>query len=572
MTTMAKTNTSEIIAAPRVTTTPEGKKITVIPATKSLHPERDGVTPIRPKIRVAAYCRVSTLLEEQQSSYSAQKNYYEKFIANHPDWELVGIYGDEGKSGTTLSGRTGFLEMMDDARAGMIDRIITKATSRFGRNNTEFMQILDELDFYGVEVLFESEGIVTTGQQNRMMLQIMGATNEHYSNSLSNNVRWSRERSMREGKVTICYKRFLGYEKGEDGKPKIVEEEAKTVRLIFKMFLKGKSYSVIARYLNENGYLTATGKTAWTAPGVRRILENEKYTGDVLMQKTFKRSYLDKRARVNTGERPQVLIENNHEPIIDKSTFAKVQKMIAKHSCKNNRGTDKGPFTGKIICEHCNDYYGHRTWSSRGNIKYGMWVCIHKYTEETVYNNKRCKSVNLRQEWVEQGYLDTINRVLAARSEYLAKYEGKLRRLNHQLETTPIKANIKTLKRRIREIVKAGETLSQEWELTFGKNDEFMSKQASLKSEMNQALAKKAALEDEFNNLRIKQAEIITLINTLKELPANLMTFNKVAEDSFSNIIDYISVNSRSITYHLYGGERIKLKVEDVKNAFLRRT
>ena len=172
--------------------TPEGKTIKIIPATKSLHPERDGVAPSRKKVRVAAYCRVSTSLEEQQGSFAMQKSYYENFINSRPDWELVGIYGDEGKSGTSLKGRTGLLDLMDDVRAGKIDHVIMKATSRLSRNTVDFISVLDELEYYGVGVSFESEGIITSGQQNRTMLQIMGATNEQYSNTLSNNVRWSK--------------------------------------------------------------------------------------------------------------------------------------------------------------------------------------------------------------------------------------------------------------------------------------------------------------------------------------------------------------------------------------------
>lgn len=160
---------------------------------------------------------------------------------------------------------------------------------------------------------------------------------------------------------------------------------------------------------------------------------------------------------------------------------------------------------------------------------------------------------------------NTINHVLAARSEYLAKYEGKLRRLNHQLETTPNHAKLKAIKQRIWEIVKAGESLAQEWELTFGKNDECMSKQAELKSEMNQALTEQTKLENKLNKLRIEQKEISTLIDILKALPQALTAFNKEAENSFYDIIDHISVNSRSVTYHLFGDERVKIKVEDLK-------
>lgn len=547
------------------------KKVVIIPATKSLHPERDGVKPIRDKVRVAAYCRVSTAQEEQQGSFALQRSYYEKFIANNPSWELVQIYGDEGKSGTSLKGRTGFLAMMDDVRAGMIDMIITKATSRFGRNNAEFIQVLDELDEYGVEVLFESEGIVTSGTQNRTMLQVMGASNEHYSNTLSNNVRWSKERNMRQGKVTISYKTFLGYEKGPDGNPVIIPEEAETVRAIFSLFLSGMSYGSIAKKLNSESITTKNGK-AWTSESVKRILTNEKYTGDVLLQKTYKKSYLDKASKKNNGEKPMVLVENNHPAIIDRTTFAKAKELMAERKKKKHYGTATNPFIGKVVCSECNNFYGHRIWNSRGNIKYDMWVCTHKYTEETVYSDNKCRSANLRQEWLERGYLVALGQLLADTARINAKYARKLARIDQQLngskKTDSLDDQIKKAAAEIREIEGRRLNTEREYELSFGRNSEFANKKHQLKVAAQAAITKKQALEAQRDNLRARQKELISFLSTIKTITPSILNHTGFIDSTvpiFLNTIDHITVTDQTITYHFYGDESVRLNIKDLK-------
>lgn len=538
------------------------KKVTVIPATKSLHPERDKIKPTREKIRVAAYCRVSTTMEEQQGSYNLQQKYYEALINNNPAWESAGVYGDEGKSGTSLKGRTGFLEMMDDVRAGKIDYIITKATSRFGRNNAEFIEILDELERYGVEVLFESEGIVTSGQQNRTMLQVMGATNEHYSNTLSNNVRWAQERNMRKGKVNFCYKHFLGYEKGEDGEPKIVEEEAKIVRLIYDLFLDGKSYTYIAKYLTDQRIPTPAGKTVWESTTIKSILTNEKYTGDALLQKTFKRSYLDKRAYKNNGEKPQVIVENNHDAIIDKATFARVQELVKSRTRKHNSGTSKNPLSGKLVCSDCGEYFGHKTWTSRGRIKYSMWVCNHKYAEENSFGGNKCKTANLRQEWVEQGYLIAINELLAGKSQILGKYGRKLARIERRLDSGEIEAELNALDQERKTIDEQMATLKGEWEFSYGNNADYNEKQYKLELQAKSIVEKGHELEEERLRLNTDKKVIQAFIDTMNSLPDKLLRFHG---NDFINSIDHIEVSQFVLSYHFYGGECVKVNIELLK-------
>ena len=553
-------NTNNITATLDSTNTE--RRVIYVPPTKSLHPEHDGVKPRDGKIRVAAYCRVSTTLEEQQGSYNLQETYYEAMIKKNPDWEFAGIYGDEGKSGTSLKGRTGFLSMMDDVRAGKIDYIITKATSRFGRNVHDFIEILDELESYGVEVLFESEGIVTSGRQDRTMLQIIGATNEHYSSSLSDNIRWSKERNMQQGKVTISYKTFLGYRKGEDGKPEIVEEEAKVVRQIYALYLEGKSYSYIARFLIAEGIPTPGGKRGWTATRIRSILTNEKYTGDVILQKTFTRNYLDKKSRINDGEKAKVIVENNHDAIIDKATFARVQELIKKRASRKDAGTDTSPFVGRVICGDCGDYFVHKTWNSRGRIKYAMWVCNSKYTELTAYTDKKCQVANIREEWLEQGYLYAVRQLLARKEQIRGRYTHKLSQIDARLDSGEIENELVALDVMANKARADYAALKGEWEFTFGDDNTYDKKLLALTKKTNDIQSKINKLEEEKMSLASEKSKIRTFLETLNSMPENPIRFNG---KYFINTIDRVEVGKTDITFHFYGGESIKVTIEQLK-------
>ena len=206
-----------------------------------------------PKLKVAAYARVSTEQDEQQSSYEAQVNYYNQYIRNNPAWEFVGIYADEGITGTNTKKRDGFNRMIADAKAGKIDLILTKSISRFARNTVDALQTIRELSAIKVEVYFEKEGIHTLDKQCEVMLTIMSSLAQEESRSISENVRWGKQKSMQDGNVSFGYRHFLGYRKGEDGRPEVVPEEAAIVRDIYRMFLDGMTIRNIAKELTERG-------------------------------------------------------------------------------------------------------------------------------------------------------------------------------------------------------------------------------------------------------------------------------------------------------------------------------
>ena len=279
------------------------RTVTVLPPTIN----RETAAPIgsAAKRKVAAYARVSTDHEEQQSSYEAQCDYYTKFIRGRDDWEFVGIYSDEGITGTCMSKREGFTRMVDDALAGKIDLILTKSVSRFARNTVDSLTTIRKLKEHGTEVFFEKESIWTFDSKGEMLLTILSSLSQEESRSISENVKWGQRKKFSDGKFSICYGRFLGYEKGEDGTMVINEEQAKTVERIYSDFIMGLSPKAIAKRLTEDGVPTPGGQEKWYEGTVRSILKNEKYMGCALLQKTYTPDFLTKKAVKNKGEVPQ---------------------------------------------------------------------------------------------------------------------------------------------------------------------------------------------------------------------------------------------------------------------------
>lgn len=395
-------------------------KVTKIAPTKTL--QNRPINEIRKK-RVAAYARVSTELEEQQSSYAAQIDYYTKFISNNPNWELINVYADEGISGTSTKKREGFNNMIKDAEDGKIDIILTKSMSRFARNTLDTIKYVRRLRDVGVEVRFEKECINSMDKNGETALVLMASLAEEESHSISENVKWGKQQSMAKANVSLPYKNFLGYRKGADGRPEIVEEEAKIIRNIYELFLMGKSLAYIAKQLTTDGIKTPSGLDTWKPGTVKSILTNEKYKGDALLGKTFTKDFLTKKVIKNTGQQAQYYVSESHEAIIDPATFDLVQHELMRRA--NNRGSknDYSPFAGKVFCKHCNELYGHKVWAGR-NTKYDMWVCNCKSNH---LNEKyiSCNSANLREETLTSLSITAINNILARKGEIRANYSEK---------------------------------------------------------------------------------------------------------------------------------------------------
>lgn len=346
------------------------------------------------QLRVAAYCRVSTEQEEQQSSFNAQVGYYTEKISENTQWQLAGIFADEGISGTSVNKRPEFMRMIRLCEKGKIDMILTKSISRFSRNTVDCLNYIRRLKELQIPVVFEKENINTMQMASEVMLGMMGMFAQAESESLSKNVTWGIRNSFKNGNVPFRYNQMLGYEKGDDGKPKIVPEEAEVVKKIFKLYLDGSSLVQIKQMLESEHIKTASGKIEWTQGGLKYILQNEKYVGDALLQKSYITDFISKKAKKNNGELPKYLVSNHHESIIDRDTSNRVQEEMARRTSKrkvsDKTTTEQGRYSSKyaltelMMCGNCGSPYRRITWYRGGNKK-AVWRCLNRVEHGTKY-------------------------------------------------------------------------------------------------------------------------------------------------------------------------------------------
>ena len=282
------------------------------------------------KLRVAAYCRVSTDSDEQATSYEAQIAHYTELIGKNPAWEMAGVYADDGISGTNTRHREEFNRMIDDAMAGKIDMIVSKSISRFARNTLDCLKFIRKLKEKNIPVFFEKENLNTMDATSEVLLTIMASLAQQESQSLSQYVKLGLQYRYQQGKVQVNHNWFLGYTKDENGQLIIDPEQAEVVRRIYREYLEGASMTQIARGLEADGILTGAGRARWYNSTVNKILRNEKYYGDALLQKTYTRDFLTKSRVKNEGIVPQYYVQGDHEPIISKEMFLLVQEEIAR--------------------------------------------------------------------------------------------------------------------------------------------------------------------------------------------------------------------------------------------------
>jgi len=319
--------------------------------------------------------------------YTAQIEHYTSYISSNPEWELAGIFADEGISATNTKKRDGFNRMVADALAGKLDLIVTKSVSRFARNTVDSLSTVRRLKEKGVEVYFEKENIYTFDGKGELLITIMSSLAQEESRSISENVTWGQRKRFADGKVSMPYKRFLGYEKGEDGLPKIVEKEADIVRMIYSMFMEGKTTSNIARNLTDNGIPTPGGKKKWQVATVNSILTNEKYKGDALLQKRFTVDFLSKTTKENEGEVPQYYVQDSHPAIIEPEDFDAVQFEIERRKKLGRPMVCRTALSAKLVCGECGGFYGSKVWGSNTKYRKEVWICNDKYKGAEKCNN-----------------------------------------------------------------------------------------------------------------------------------------------------------------------------------------
>lgn len=392
------------------------KTVTTIPATLT----RFTAAPLNQvrKRRTAGYARVSTDSEEQQTSYEAQVDYYTNYIKSRDDWEFVAVYTDDGISATSTAKREGFKRMIVDALAGRIDLIVTKSVSRFARNTVDSLTTVRQLKEKGVEIYFEKENIWTLDSKGELLITIMSSLAQEESRSISENCTWGQRKRFADGKVTVPFNRFLGYDRGEDGNLVVNPEQAATVRRIYSMFLQGMTPFGIATKLTSDGVLSPGGKERWSAGSVRSILTNEKYRGDALLQKSYTVDFLTKKKKVNEGEIPQYYVENNHQAIIQPEVFDMVQRELARRGQNRSHHSGVHLFSGNIKCGQCGSWYGSKVWHSTDKYRCTIWQCNHKFK-----GDEKCGTPHLTEEDVHRYYLSAVNKLLTDKDDIIGTFE-----------------------------------------------------------------------------------------------------------------------------------------------------
>jgi DNA invertase Pin-like site-specific DNA recombinase len=352
--------------------------------------------------------------DEQATSYEAQVDYYTRYIQGNDDFEFIGVYADEGISATSTKKREQFNKMINDALEGKIDLILTKSVSRFARNTVDTLTTVRKLKEKGIEVIFEKENIATLDSKGELLITIMSSLAQEESRSISENTTWGQRKRFADGKVSMPYGRFLGYEKGKDGNPQIVPEEAKIVTLIYKMFLEGKTPSGIAKHLTNQGIPSPGGKSAWQGSTIKSILQNEKYCGNALLQKSFTVDFLTKKQKINEGEVPKYFVENSHPGIVSVEIYNLVQGEFQKRKKMSARYSDNSIFSSRIICGDCDGYYSSKVWHSTSKYRRTVWQCCYKFKKE-----KPCSTPHLSEESIKQAFIGAFNSLLSNKDEIL---------------------------------------------------------------------------------------------------------------------------------------------------------
>ncbi len=388
------------------------------------------------KKRVAAYARVSTNSEEQLTSYEAQVKHYTEYIQSKEytdHWQFVSVYTDKGITGTSTAKREGFNRMIQDALAGKIDLIITKSVSRFARNTVDTLTTIRKLKEHGVEVYFEEQNIYTMDGKGEVLLTIMSSIAQEESRNISENVTWGMRKRFADGKVSMPYKQFMGYRRGKNGIPEVVEAEAKIIRTIFRRFLEGATPAIIARELNLAGIpcpsrksllgeneieaAKARKKTArWSPSTIESILTNEKYKGDAILQKTYCTDYIKKTFVVNDGsEIPKYYAQNSHPAIVSAEVFDLTQTELEWRRSLKGSYSGKSCFASRIVCGDCGAFYGSKVWHSTDEYRRTIWRCNNKYD-----GDKKCSTPHVTQDELEKAFVSVMQQVIAEKDAIFA--------------------------------------------------------------------------------------------------------------------------------------------------------
>ena len=524
------------------------RNVTVIPAIKRVGNNKTSES--KPKIRVAAYCRVSTDSEEQASSYEIQIEHYTNYIKKNKEWELAGIFADDGITGTNTKKREEFNRMIEECMSGKIDMIITKSISRFARNTLDCLKYIRQLKDKNIAVFFEKENINTMDSKGEIMLTIMASLAQQESQSLSQNVKLGIQYRYQQGEVQVNHKRFLGYTKDENKQLVIDPEGAEVVKRIYREYLEGASLLQISRGLEADGILTAAGKAKWRPETLKKILQNEKYIGDALLQKTYTVDFLSKKRVKNNGIVPQYYVENSHEPIIPRELFMQVQEeMVRRANLRGRKGGKKRVYSSKyalssiVYCGHCGDIYRRVHWNNRG-YKSIVWRCVSRLEEK----GSECTAPTINEETLQTAVVKAINELLANKEPFLSTLQKNIATVFNEENdnaTDDIDGKLEELQQQL--LIQAK-----------SKNDyEDVADEIYRLRELKQnALAENAEREG-------KRQRIAEMTDFLNEQSCELEEYD---EQLVRRLIEKVTVFDDKLTVEFKSGVEIDIEIKDIRN------
>ena len=539
--------------------TDEKPRVIVIPP----KPELQQTAAVTKQLRVAAYCRVSTDEEEQLSSYEAQCEYYTDKIMSNKEWTMAGIFADEGITGTSTKKRTEFLRMIRQCKQKKIDLILTKSIQRFARNTLDCINYTRILRQLGIGVLFEKENINSLPPDSEFMITMYGAMAQSESESISSNIRRGRQMHAKVGTLKIPCHWLYGYKKDADGKFCIVPEQAEVVREIYERYKDGASLRNLKDWLEGNQIKTVLGTADWSISVIKGILTNEKYCGDVLLQKTFCTDVISKKIVKNVGQMAQYYMPDHHEAIVSREQYNAVKAEMARRSALRSPSksavtgrscyTSKYALSDRLVCGECGTLYRRCTWTSLDR-KYPVWRC----TSRLNYGTKYCHdSPTIKEEPLQNAILAAINSAMSNKPALLDLIKNAV-----SLELLPVQGQTMSLadiERRLTQLDERFQTLlaeaidAEDMEACNARFAEILAEQTALKKQKETILQSSADADRVCT--RMKQAE-----EAIENTAQIITEWN---ENAVRQIVERVTVLSADeVLVRIKGGAEIKQRME----------
>ena len=539
--------------------TDEKPRVIIIPP----KPEFQQTTTVTKQLRVAAYCRVSTKEEEQASSYEAQCEYYTDKIMSNKEWTMAGIFADEGITGTSTKKRTEFLRMIRQCKQKKIDLILTKSIQRFARNTLDCINYTRILRQLGIGVLFEKENINSLPPDSEFMITMYGAMAQSESESISGNIRRGRQMHANVGTLKVPCHRLYGYKKDENEKFCIIPEQAEVVREIYERYKNGASLRNLKDWLESNHIKTVLGTEEWSVSAIKGILTNEKYCGDVLLQKTFCTDVISKKIVKNIGQMTQYYMPDHHEGIVSKEQYQAVQAEMARRGALRSPSreavtgrscyTSKYALSDRLVCGECGTLYRRKTRNIKGNI-YHEWRCISRLE----YGKKYChESPTLREIPLQNAILAAINSAMSNKPALLDRIRNAV-----SLELLPVQGQTMSLA----DIERRLEQLDEQFQRLLAEAIDAEDKEAC-NAQFAEILAEQTVLKKQKETILQSSADADRVCGRMKQaeqaLDTAASTLTEWNETAVRQTVERVTVLSADeILVRIKGGAEIKQRLE----------